>query len=113
MREIRDEKDECWPVYRKLDVSTDFPEETWQCKVRAPGGTSPYTTNTTYCLNVANGSCTNYQDAQPVDMCNGSNSDTAVKSVVSRTYTPATTSAKGSMLSVYKMCKLIEKALKH
>lgn len=108
VREIIGVKDECWPVYRTSSVATTYPEMTWKCEVQYPGDTTSgatYITGYKYCLNITNEVCGNYQTTPPqeLDQCNGGTSATAVKKVVSRTYT-RTTGSQGALTSVYKMC---------
>ncbi len=110
------DKDQCELLAtRTTSGNTTSTTSVWRCTVGAPVGTSGLTTTyyagATYCLNYANGTCPSsltdigaaIDDAADNDPCNGSTSATAVKKVVSRTYT-RTTGSQGALTSVYKMC---------
>ena len=116
VRNTERNKDECELLTtRTTSGNTTSTTSVWRCTVGAPVGTSGLTTTyyagATYCLNYANGTCPSsltdigaaIDDAADNDPCNGSTSATAVKKVVSRTYT-RTTDSQGVLTSVYKMC---------
>ena len=116
LRKTDRNKDECKLLTTRTNSgNTTSTTSVWRCTVGAPNGTSglgePYTAGAIYCLNYANGICPSnltdigaaIDDAADNDPCNGGTSATAVKKVVSRTYT-RTTGSQGALTSVYKMC---------